>query len=61
MADNVTTTLELKANQVEYLDSIAKKHSLPDRSKALRCLITFAMEQAEHEDSIFTEIRCTNC
>ena len=61
MADNVTTTLELKANQLEYLDAIAKKHSLPDRSKALRCLITFAMEKAEHEDSIFTEIRCTNC
>ena len=61
MADNVTTTLELKANQVEYLDAIAKKHILPDRSKALRCLITFAMEQAEHEDSIFTEIRCANC
>ena len=61
MADNVATTLELKTNQVEYLDAIAEKHNLPDRSKALRCLITFAMEQAEHEDSIFTEIRCTNC
>ncbi len=61
MADNVTTTLELKENQVEYLDAITKKHNLPDRSKALRCLITFAMEQSEQEDSIFTEIRCTNC
>ena len=39
----------------------AKKHNLPDRSKALRCLITFAMEQTEQEASIFTEIRCTSC
>ena len=61
MADNVATTLELKENQVEYLDAIAKKHNLPDRSKALRCLITFAMEKSEQEASIFTEIRCTSC
>lgn len=61
MPENVATTLELKAIQAEYLEAIAKKHYLPDRSKALRCLITFAMEQLEQEDSIFTEIRCTNC
>ena len=61
MAENVTTTLELKEKQLEYLDGIAKKYDLPDRSKALRCLITFAMQEAEHEGSIFTEIRCANC
>lgn len=61
MAENIATTLELKENQVEYLEGMAKKYNLPDRSKALRCLITFAREQAEQEDSIFTEIRCENC
>ncbi len=61
MAENVTTTLELKEKQLEYLDAMAKKHNLPDRSKALRCLITFAIEQSEQEDSIFTEVRCTDC
>ena len=61
MAENVATTLEAKENQIEYLDAMAKKHGLPDRSKALRCLITFAMQESEHESSIFTEIRCTNC
>ena len=61
MADNIATTLELKQKQLEYLDEIAKKHNLPDRSKALRCLIAFAMEQSEQENSIFTEVRCTNC
>ena len=61
MAENEATTLELKKKQVDYLDEMATKHNLPDRSKALRCLITFAMEQSEHENAIFTEIRCTNC
>ncbi len=61
MAENVPTTLELKENQLEYLDAMAKKHNLPDRSKTLRCLITFAMQETEQEASIFTETRCTNC
>jgi metal-responsive CopG/Arc/MetJ family transcriptional regulator len=61
MAENVTTTLELKEKQLEYLDEMAKKYDMADRSKALRCLITFAMQEAGHEASIFTEIRCVNC
>ena len=61
MAENVATTLELKEKHLEYLDEMAKTHNLPDRSKALRCLITFAIVQSEHENSIFTEVRCTNC
>jgi len=61
MAENASTTLELKDKHVEYLDAMAKKHNLPDRSKALRCLITFAMQETEHESSIFTDIRCANC
>lgn len=61
MAENASTTLELKEDQLKYLDEMAKKHNLPDRSKALRCLITFAMREPEHEASIFTQIRCANC
>ena len=61
MLENVEAKWELKEKQVEYLDAMAKKHNLPDRSKALRCLITYAMEKSEQEDAIFTEVRCTNC
>ena len=61
MADNVAATLELKEAQLKFLDEMATKHNLPDRSKALRCLVTFAMKEAEHEDSIFRQIRCANC
>ena len=61
MAENVSATLELKESQFEYLDEMMSKYDLPDRSKALRCLITFAMQETQQEASIFTKIRCTNC
>jgi len=61
MAGNVATDLELKEEHLEYVDAMAKKYNLPDRSKALRCLITFAMQETEREASIFNEIRCVSC
>ena len=61
MSENVAITLALKEKHLEYFDEMAKMHKLPDRSKALRCLVTFAMQQSQHENSIFTEVRCTNC
>ena len=61
MAENVSTEFDVKENQVEYLTQMAEKHGLPDPSKALRCLLTFAMQESQHESSIFSEIRCANC
>jgi metal-responsive CopG/Arc/MetJ family transcriptional regulator len=61
MAENVSVTIELKENQLAYLDEMAKKHNLPDRAKALRCLIAFAMKETDQETLIFTQVRCTNC
>ena len=61
MSDTEATTLELKAHQIAYLDEMAKKYDLPDRSKALRVLITFAIQSSEQETSIFSEIRCSSC
>lgn len=61
MADTVGKTLELKQNQLDYLDEMAKKHSLSDRSQALRCLIACAIQESEHEASTFTIVRCAAC
>jgi len=61
MADNVSETLGLKESHLEYLDKMITKYDLPDRSKALRCLVTFAMQETEQEATIFTKIRCSNC
>ena len=61
MAENVKSTFELKQKQLDYLQDMAEKHQLPDVSKALRCLITYAMEEAGQESTIYDEVRCTNC
>lgn len=51
----------LKERQYAYLTEMANKHALLDESKALRCLINFAIEKADQEESIFTDIRCMDC
>lgn len=53
--------VRLKEVQFQYLVQMAKKYSLDDESKALRCLINFAMQETQHESSIFEEIRCLDC
>lgn len=53
--------LELKSYQLRYLEEMARKHELPDASKALRCLIMFARQRPELEEVIFETIRCSDC
>lgn len=53
--------VDLKKRQFEYLVAMANKHGLPDESKALRCLINYAIEESEQEDAIFAQIRCQDC
>lgn len=61
MSENVEYTLELKEDQYQYLTEMTDKYNLDDESKALRCLINFALEETEYEESIFDEIRCRYC
>ena len=61
MSDNQSTTVQLKQRQLDYLAEIAEKYSLPDADKALRCLIDFAIEKRDLEQSIYGEIRCCDC
>ena len=61
MSERTSTSLELRQAQAEYLDKMVKKYDLPDRGKAIRILVNYAMEKADQEEAIFTEIRCTDC
>lgn len=61
MSEKQSTTVHLKQRQIDYLAEIAAKYSLPDSDKSLRCLIDFAIEKRDLEQSIFGEIRCTDC
>jgi hypothetical protein len=51
---------ELNEDHVEWLREMAAKFDLPDEGKALRCVLDFAMTEAD-ADAIFGEIRCNHC
>jgi hypothetical protein len=45
----------------DYLEEMAKKYSLPDAGKAVRCLINYARENPDKGAEIFDEVRCMGC
>lgn len=51
--------IELKPDQVAYLDEAVKAFNLPDAGKALRILINYARENPDKRDEIFSDIHCT--
>jgi hypothetical protein len=53
--------LTLKERQLKFLKEMAQKYGLADESKALRCLVDYAIEQKDAEDDIFQQIRCLDC
>jgi hypothetical protein len=57
--DKQPYTVELDQQKVEFLEEMARKYSLPDMGKAMRCLIDHARENPAIEEAIFTEIRCS--
>ena len=54
------TRTELNEDHVAWLKEMASKYDLPDEHKALRCVLDFAMQDAD-PDTIFQEIRCRHC
>ena len=61
MSANLEFTVHLKPEQYEFLKQMATRYNLPDESKALRCLINFAMTEKQHQDDIFKTVRCLYC
>ena len=61
MKDYSARPIELDSEMVDYLEQAARQHSLPDISKAVRCLINYARENPDRRDEIFNEIRCLGC
>ncbi len=61
MSESTDVTIALKPQQLDYLKRMAEAHGLPDESKAVRCLVNYAIEMADREGEIFDEIRCRGC
>lgn len=58
--DKITVEFEVQPDALAMLDEIVAKYGLPDRSKAIRCLLDYAAEEGDR-DLIFGTVRCMRC
>jgi len=58
--DKVKIEVELNADMLALLDDAVKDYRLPDRSKALRCLLDWLAVDGDR-DAVFKKIRCLRC
>jgi hypothetical protein len=61
MKDAKPYPIDLETDKVQFLQDVAKQHSLPDVGKAIRCLINYAREHPDKHGEIFDQERCLDC
>ena len=59
--DKATYSIELEKDMMWFLEQMTTEYSLPDVSKAMRCLVNYARDVETARDDIFAEIRCNTC
>ena len=59
--DKATYSIELEKDMMLFLEQMATQYDLPDVSKAVRCLVDYAISVETARDDIFAEIRCNRC
>jgi Arc/MetJ-type ribon-helix-helix transcriptional regulator len=59
--DKATYTVELDKHMMAFLEEMVQQYQLPDTSKAMRILITYAMDPETERDRIFEDVRCFDC
>jgi hypothetical protein len=59
--DKATYTVELDKHQMAFLEEMMQQYDMPDASKALRVLITYALDPETDRDRIFSDVRCFDC
>jgi Arc/MetJ-type ribon-helix-helix transcriptional regulator len=61
MKDKAMFSVELDKHMMAFLEDMVQRYELPDASKALRILITYAMDPETERDRIFEDVRCFDC
>ena len=61
MKDAVSQAVELEIKKIDFLKEMVETYSLPDTTKAIRCLIDYARDNPDKRQAIFAEIRCLDC
>jgi hypothetical protein len=59
-SDKITVEFEIQPEALALVDEIVAAYDLPDRSKAIRCLLDYAAEDGDR-DAIFGTVRCRRC
>ena len=59
--DKIDVSFEINSDSEKLLDQIVEKYDLPNKSKALRCLLDYVEEKDSEWDEMFATIRCNRC
>jgi hypothetical protein len=59
--DKATYSIELEKDMMGFLEQMTAQYDLPDVSKAVRCLVNYAICVETAREDIFAEIRCNTC
>ncbi len=58
--DKISVTFEIQPDAEKMLEYAALRYGLPDKHKALRCLLDYLAQDADW-NQIFTLVRCVRC
>ena len=61
MSEKKDVSFEIYDDSEKMLDQIVDKYDLPDKSKAIRCLMDYVEEKETDWDDMFATIRCNRC
>ena len=61
MFEKKDISFEIYSDSEKMLEQIVEKYDLPNKSKALRCLLDYVEENELDWDNVFATIRCNRC
>ena len=61
MSEKKDLAFEIYSDSEKLLEQIGDKYDLPDKSKALRCLLDYLEEKESDWDDMFATVRCNRC
>ena len=61
MSEKKDVSFEIYSDSEKMLAQIVDKYDLPDKSKALRCLLDYVEEKESDWDDMFATVRCNRC
>ena len=61
MSEKIDMSFEIYSDSEKLLEQIVDKYDLPDKSKALRCLLDYLEEKKSDWDDMFATVRCNRC